>query len=96
MKTYLHDKIIERILDDTDSVVEDVLRLASAAKRLLELYPDFRDDPSDEDLLAWMELDAASNIFLGQNEEDIKREQDREEWLEEQEERLGKGNYHDA
>lgn len=62
--THLHEQIIERIGADPNSVVNDILRLASAARRLGELYPRFRDDPSDEDLLAWMELGAASNIFL--------------------------------
>ena len=33
---------------------------------------------------------------MKQDARDIKREQDRHDWLEEQEERLGKGNYHDA
>ena len=64
MKTYLHESIMERLCHEPDSVVDDILRLASAARQLKELYPRFRDDPSDEDLLAWMELGAASDIFL--------------------------------
>jgi len=64
MKTYLHEQIMERIGIDPDSVVDDILRLASAARRLRELYPSFRDDPSDGDLLAWMELGATSDVFL--------------------------------
>lgn len=60
----IHEQIIERMGTDPDSVVDDILRLASAARTLAELYPRFRDDPSDEDLLAWLELGAASDVFL--------------------------------
>jgi hypothetical protein len=74
MKTYLHEAIMERLCHEPDSVVDDILHLASAAKRLQELYPRFRDDPSDEDLLAWMELGSASDIFL-QNAEIAHSEQ---------------------
>ncbi len=52
--------------NDPDAFCEKVIRLWSASKTLVEKYPEYRDDPSDGDLLAWMELNAAANqICIG-------------------------------
>ena len=52
--------------NDPDAFCEKVIRFWSASKTLVEKYPEYRDDPSDGDLLAWMELNAAANqICIG-------------------------------
>lgn len=53
--------------NDPDALCEKVIRLWSASKTLVEKYPEYRDDPSDEDLLAWMELNAAANQIISAN-----------------------------
>lgn len=43
-----------------------LLRLVHASQNLQNLYPDFRDDPSDEDRAAWKELNEATLVVASQ------------------------------
>jgi hypothetical protein len=62
--TKIHEQIMEEMGQDPDAFCEKVIRLWGASKTLVEKYPEYRDDPSDEDLLAWMELNAAANQIV--------------------------------
>jgi hypothetical protein len=48
-------------LKQRPTVDSRVLRLVNAAKRLIDMYPPYRDDPSSDDRAAWEELEMATN-----------------------------------
>jgi len=40
-----------------EKLTPETLKLLRAAQNLIDLYPRYRDDPSEEDLKAWRELE---------------------------------------